>query len=628
MFNDSPSNTPSEYYGRLNLFYFFVIAIFILFIFRLFHLQIILSDVFRREAQIVSQRSVTIPAERGVIYDRNHDFPLVSNTDWFSVYITPVQAGDLERVVNDISTLLKLDADNLYKKLTSSNIKSYNRYTIAEGVDINTIVRLSENIEKYPGISFTSELRRKYHVGGSISHILGHVGVISSQELEVLYSDRYHRNSQIGKGGIEEEYDYSLRGRDGERFETINVDGDVIESTTNREPETGYDLVLTIDTRLQRLAEKALNGHAGSVVVIRPSTGEILAMVSSPWYEPDVFSNVEEFSKIVNDPDTPLIYRPIQSIYAPASTFKLVLGAAILNESSISPHSPIYCSGTWILGNRQFRCWLPVGHGNENLSDAILNSCNIYFGVVGVRYLGIDTIYQYAREFGFGTLTGIDIPGEIAGTVPNKEWKRQNEGIPWTGGDTLNVSIGQGYLQVTPIQVAVYTSTVVNDGVMYRPRLLKAVVNHKTGETIEEATPVITKKMDIDESTFKHIKDAMRKVVTQGTALYNVYNNVVDIAAKTGTAEIGLANNWNSWFASYAPYETDNPDERIVVVTMTEAKKNEKRVEYDWWAPKAADIIYRGYFAEETYEEVIANYKKRGVWFARGIEISENGSPQ
>jgi penicillin-binding protein 2 len=343
----------------------------------------------------------------------------------------------------------------------------------------------------------------------------------------------------------------------------------------------------------------------GAVVVTRPATGEVLAMVSYPWYDPNLFNRsnaASEYQALTNDPNKPFINRAIQSSYPPASVFKIPISAGILNEESFPQDKTIECPGEIRYGDRDWRCHIRrPGHGYLNLQRALAQSCDVYFWVAGRDYLGVERIVAYAKEFGFGEVSGIDLPGEIAGFIPTPQWKDRKFHEKWLGGDTMNMSIGQGYTLVTPIQMANMVSMVVNNGVVYRPYLLKEVRDPLSGAVIRTTRgEVLRKTTDIKDEVYRTLRRNMRSVISEGTAQYPLNIKAVEIAGKTGTGEVGLADRWHSWFTAFAPYETSNPEERIVVSVIVEATN-----QWEWWAPYASAIIFQGIFAQQSYEEAV-----------------------
>jgi penicillin-binding protein 2 len=585
------------------------ILIFIGYTVRLFSMQILSGEMYVARAQDIARRTAVIPAQRGEIYDRNFIRPLVLNADSFAVSITPAEAprGEITDIISRVARMLGVPREQIERKIPSQYYYLYQPVEVASNVSFSAIASLAENVDSLPGVSWQSKPIRNYPETGSLSHIIGYVGDITRDELTMLYNRGYQQGDVIGKAGIERQYDELLRGRKGRETRTVDVRGRRIAGDVNYErepPEMGKNLVLTIDGAIQTLAEKALGTRMGAVVVTRPSSGEILAMVSYPWYDPNLFSRSgmgNEYQALINDPNKPFLNRAIQSSYPPASTFKIVMTTGILAENAFSPEQQVDCQGEMTYGDRLWRCHIrKPGHGRLNLQQAMAQSCDIYYWNVGRDYLGVERIVSYAREFGFGEISGIDLPGEISGFIPTPQWKDRRFHERWLGGDTMNMSIGQGYTLVTPIQMANMVSMVVNDGVIYQPHLLKEVRDPLTGTVEQETSRRVIHESEIRPEIFARVRRDMRSVISEGTARFPLNIKAVEIAGKTGTGEVGLQNKWHSWFAAYAPYETDNPEEQVVVSIIVEAVNN-----WEWWAPYASAIIFQGIFADQTYEEAV-----------------------
>ncbi|MCL1957994.1 MAG: penicillin-binding transpeptidase domain-containing protein, partial [Spirochaetes bacterium] len=374
--------------ARINVFRILLIIIFCIYSIRLFSMQILSGAVYRSRAQNISRRTYSIPTQRGEIYDRNYDKPLVVNKDTFAVSITPAEVprGNMDEIINSISNILNIKVDDIKSRLPNQNqsLQSYQPLEIASNVPFSAIAAIAERKNTLPGISWNIKSVRNYENVGSLSHILGYVGDITSEELTSLYNQGYQQGDLIGKSGIEKQYDSLLRGKPGWETRTVDSRGRRItgdENVTRVPPDIGKNLVLTIDASLQTLVEKAIGNQIGSAVVMRPSTGEILAMVSYPWYDPNIFTegNNSDYIASVNDPAKPFINRAIQSNYPPASTFKLILTTAILSENLFSPEQTIVCRGVMRYGNRDWHCHLRSGHGRMNLTTALNQSCNIYY---------------------------------------------------------------------------------------------------------------------------------------------------------------------------------------------------------------------------------------------------------
>jgi len=604
--NESTSN-------RIILFRILMFLVVFAYALRLFSLQILSGDMYLGIATDIAQRTYIIPAQRGEIYDRNFKDPLVINRDSFAVTITPseVPHGSMDDVLTYISEILGISKNDIRERLPNQYLQLYQPLEIAANVPYEKIAALAERKNTLPGVSWHIKAVRNYANAGSLSHILGYVGDITRDELTTLYNSGYQPGDVIGKMGIEKQYDELLRGRQGWETRTVDSRGRRIsgrENNTIVPPEMGKNLVLTIDAKVQTLAEKALGSQIGTAVVMRPSTGEILAMVSYPWYDPNIFTdgNISNFRILADDPNKPFLNRAIQSNYPPASTFKIIMTTGLLAEKVFPPEQTILCSGVMRYGNRDWHCHIynrirgSGSHGRLNLSRALGQSCNIYYMTVGRDYLGVDRIVNYAKEYGYGDLTGIDLPGEIPGFIPTQQWKERRFHERWQLGDTMNMSIGQGYNLVTPLQMCNMVSMTVNNGKIYKPHVLKEVRDPVTNEIEQNILPEVLRESNINKSIFEQVRQDMRGVVSTGTAQYPLNIRTVQIAGKSGTAEIGLADRWHSWFTAYAPYNSRNPEEQIVVTVIIEAS------EYQVWrASVVSAIIFQGYFANQEYDAAI-----------------------
>jgi len=575
----------------------------------LFNLQVIRGLEYQKKAVSIARQVERIPAQRGEIYDRSYNLPLVLNVDSFALVVTPAEipANMRDTVFSKLATVLDVPLDEVQKKIPPSYYKLFQPVEISNSVGQDIIVRIAERIDEFPGVSWYSRPKRNYLESGSFSHLIGFVGDISRDELKVYYNKGYQAGDIIGKAGVERQYDSLLRGKDGRQFKTVDVHGRNVASGSRdvEPPQMGKNIVLTIDRPTQILAEKALGDRIGSMVVLKPATGEILAMASWPSFSANKIIDKggnNEYARLLADPRTPLIERAIQSSYPPASTFKTIMSTAIIEEKAIPLQEKVLCTGEISYGDRVFRCWIhKPGHGWLNLEGALAQSCDVYFWEVAKDRLGIERMVTYSREFGFGQATGIDLPGEVAGFVPTPQWKERQFHEKWLGGDTLNMAIGQGYLLVTPLQLADMMAMVVNEGVIYRPHVLQEVRDPRDGSILMKTTPEALIASSISKDTFKTVKEYLRGVIVNGTAHYPVNTRVVNVAGKTGTAEVGLADRWHSWFVGYGPVDATNPEDIIIVVAMIEATNP-----WEWWAPYATNIVFQGYFAGQTYEEAAA----------------------
>lgn len=593
--------------SRIRSFGIAITVVASLYLGQIFSLQVLDTTQYKSQAAQQSQRALPLPALRGEIYDRRQGGPLATNRSAYAVRFVPgdVPANEVPGVLARLALLLHQDPASLERLVPPSQYSSFGPITLDGAVAFRELQRLAERSSEFPGVTWDEVSVREYRDVGSLASVLGYVGAIDQDELQVMYNSGYDSRSVVGKAGLEKQYDLLLRGKDGVRFQTVDALGRQTKAETRDEPPVqGQSLVLTIDKSLQVLAEKALGDRIGSVVVLKPATGEILALVTSPSYDSEAFSGPEAgavFRSLLADSRFPFLNRAIQATYPPASTFKVIMSAAVLGEGVFDPKRRVFSGPEYRLGDRSFREHNPRGLGWVDLPQALALSANIYFYTVGVEHLGIERISRYAREFGLGRATGVDLPEEAAGQVPDPAWKQSNLRAPWVGGDTANTSIGQGYLQVTPLQMANAMALVANEGKVYRPHLLKKVVD-PSGPSTDEPEPDLLFQSALPASVYRPLQEALRGVVVNGTAAAVVTTTAVQVAGKTGTGEDGLKGSSNhSWFVAYAPYDDPDPDKRIVVVVQVERTNA-----WEWWAPKAANLIFQGIFARQTYEEALA----------------------
>lgn len=595
---------------------FFSMGVYVL---NLFSMQIVQGEAYRTQSKNISQRSRRITAQRGEIFDRNGSVPMVLNIDSFAVDITPGEIPQemVSTVLARLSSLIGIPASEIEKKIPATIRRSFQAVEIRSNVPYDVIAGIAERIDELPGVSWHSKPIRNYVETGSIAHVLGYVGDITREELKIFYNKGYTTNSVIGKAGIEKEYDELLRGVDGFEYRTVDVKGRYIENSTSvKPPEMGKNLVLTIDRKIQVLAEDALGQRIGSAVVLKPSTGEVLAMVSYPSFDPNQFNSEnsnEAYQQLLAEKDNPLLNRVVNASYPPASTFKIIMTTALLEEAAISPDKRIDCRGEIEYGDRVFRCHIRrPGHGPVDLINALAQSCDVYYWVAGRDNLGVERISSYAQEFGLGQSVDIDLPSQTAGFVPTPQWKERKFHERWLGGDTMNMSIGQGYMLVSPMQMANAVAMIVNGGTIYRPHLLKEVHDPVSNAVLQIRKPEVLHTSNIGADVFARVREAMRYVISDGTAQFPMGNKVVKTAGKTGTAEIGIADRWHSWMVAYGPYDAP-PEDVVVVVVMVEAANP-----WEWWAPYATNIIFQGIFADQTYEEAVDKLGFRYIAGPRG----------
>lgn len=448
-------------------------------------------------------------------------------------------------------------------------------FIIAKNVDINLISVLLE--QQLTGVQIDTSTVREYHTPYA-AHLLGTVGQMGEKEYEKYSKLGYTVDDVIGKDGIEEEFEEYLRGKDGTKTSTVNSTGAVTNVIYNKSPQPGKNVILTLDIGLQGAAEGILAKHiaalnaarvekaekipGGAVVAIQIKTGEILASASYPTYDLSRF--YEQYDTLLKDPKLPLFNRALQGTYSPGSTFKIVTGVAALKQGVITPYTQIYDEGKYTkYADYQPNCWIyPDTHGWENIATALKDSCNFFFFSIGDK-LGIDRISSFASQFGLGKPTGIELYEEL-GTLATPEYKEKAEGNEWYGGDTLQASIGQSFNLFTPMQIASYTATIANNGVRYRTHFLKSVVNYDFSSTYLTEDREILSTVDAEQSSFDAVQKGMLLVTTQGTPSTVFKDFGVQVAAKTGTAQLGEDLENNAIFICYAPYE--NPEIALAVV--------------------------------------------------------------
>jgi penicillin-binding protein 2 len=564
-----------EVQRRLALLKIGLILLIILLGLRVWQLQISEGSYYRDLSENNRTRAVVVEPARGLIYDR-HGVLLANNVPSFNLYVTLEDLTDREVFIHQLVELIGLDDALLRKKLAERGPRLVPR-KIKDGLTLREAAIIESHRLDLPGVMIQAESQRNYPEGLTAAHLLGYVGEISADQLEKADSTELHLGSIVGQYGVEKIYDAALRGRPGERLTEVDALGHEKRTLVVERPQAGDDLYLTIDSRLQKLAEDLLAEEAGAIVALDPTSGEVLALASRPTFDPNVLSREltpKRWDEIVSDEGHPLTNRATQGQYPPGSTFKIVMAAAALETNTVQPDTHIACAGSYQFGRRQYRDWKRGGHGLVNLRQALVDSCDVYFYTVGQR-MGIDTIAEYAAQFGLGQDTGIELPSERVGIVPSTMWKAKVRGEPWLPGETISASIGQGYVTVTPVQMASLIGTVGNEGVLYQPRLVKAVLERASGR-LRDVVPTSRGQVKLRRPTLRLIRDALAGVVTEGTAK-RALSTLVSIAGKTGTAQTAALRTGpedqipkkfrdHAWFVSYAPVEAP----RIAVAVLVE----------------------------------------------------------
>ena len=520
------------------------------------YLQVVKGADFALLAENNRLRRIPLPPTRGVVYDR-HEQVLASTRPALNLVLVREGLTDAEGQLRRLESVLGLPYDALSTRLKSMHARpTFEPLLIKEDVQLADIAKVEARREWFPSVEVEESALRNYPDGPAVAHALGYVGEVTETQLAKIADGSLQQGDIVGKSGIERQYDEILRGRRGWNLVTVNSLGRPFGSSQpGRVPEDGRPLRLTIDQRLQRALVEALAEEVGSGIFMDPNTGEVLALASTPGYDPNVFTapvSQTTWTSLLTDPRRPLNDRAISSFYAPGSTFKVLMTVVGLETGAINPSSTVFCSGSAVIYGRPFLCWKKGGHGTVDVHRALVHSCNVFYYLLGKK-VGIDAITKYAKMFSIGEMTGIDIPGETRGNPPSAEWKERIRKEPWYPGDTISVSIGQGLLATTPVQMATMISAVANGGLLVRPHLAKD----------SAAAPA---KLPVAPSTLALIRDALADVVEEGTAT-RAQLGPIHVAGKTGTAQVFKKSAGvdadklpkderdHAWFVGYAPAE-------------------------------------------------------------------------
>jgi len=515
-------------------------GLFFLLILGLLYLQVIEGKRYRIQSQENIIRLIPIPAPRGDISDRN-GVVLADHRLTFDVGIVPQETENLTSLIEKISKAVPVDREKVIREYSRNFSTPFTPVKVLEDVAKETAIALAERRD-LQGLVVVVTPRRHYPYGAATAHVLGIVGEISSRELERLRPYGYRIKDLLGEGGIEESFDNYLRGEDGGTQLKVNNRGYKVATLGYRPAKKGNDLTLTLDIRLQNFIYSLLEGKQGVVCVMDPATGEILALVSSPSFDPN-----EDLSSFLSAEGRPFLNRATQGVYPPGSTFKVVIASMALEEGNIHPESSFSCPGFLKIGKGSFQCWKEGGHGEQHLVEALRHSCNVFFYRVGLLS-GPDRIAEYARLFGFGEKSGIELPHESAGFVPTPLWKRIAKREGWYDGDTANFAIGQGYLAVTPLQLLRMASVIATDGKLVDPHIVKQIGPH-------EVKGGRSHSLSLSEKTLSVVREGMTEVVNapDGTGRYAAVEGL-EIAGKTGTAQVPGKNS-HAWFVGFSPIQ-------------------------------------------------------------------------
>ena len=554
---------------RLNLYTAIVLLLFGILFGRLWYLQIIQGTQYLKKSEENRIRLLRVKAPRGIISDTD-GFALVRNRASFNVFLIREDVQDLSKTTERLASLLPISQEDIIEKVKKSQRPKFEPTLIFRDVNLKTVAYLEEHKIELPGVLVEVEPLRYSIYDSGVCHVVGYLGEINESQLKDKETHPHSRQGDlIGKSGIENTLNLFLSGIPGGKQIEVNAHGRELGTISQKTPIPGHNVTLTINLHLQLIAEEALGEKSGAIVAIDPQNGHVLAMVSRPGFNPNLFAggiSNADWKSLVSNTDKPLRNKTIQNHYAPGSTFKVMMGSALLQNRIISERSALHCAGHVRLANTVKRCWKTGGHGYVTIKQALEQSCNVFFYRAGLE-LGIDELARYAMSFGFGATTGIELPNEEPGIIPTREWKQEKIGDRWYPSETMDAAIGQGFVTVTPLQLAMMTAAVANGGTLYKPMLVKKI-SKANGEIVKEYESTVVRKVPVDEQYLKIIREGMWMVVNgnRGTARGSKLENL-EFAGKTGTAQVIRLQQGeqedlpeklrdHGWFVSFAPADT------------------------------------------------------------------------
>jgi len=565
---------PSDIQQRLPLLAAFIIFFAVILFFRLWYLQVVKGATYQELAESNRIRPIKIRPPRGIIYDRNGR-PMVENALTFDISIVPEDAPELEDSIAKLASIVKMKPEAIRDLLEQAESVrgKYEPVKIKEEAPWDEVALAEARQNDLPGVIVEPEHRRNYPYGGMASHQFGYIGKVTRSQKKQEQADT---GLLVGQGGLEKVYEKLLSGTAGRRMIQVNAAGMKVKDLGIEEPKPGTDLYLTLDLDVQRAAEDGLGARAGAVVAMDPNSGEILALVSHPTYDPNLFPrgiSPRDWVKLSNDPSHPLYNRAVQSVYPPGSVFKIVDSLAGLDSGKIDPQEKITCTGSLRTGRKVFRCWKKGGHGQVDFHKGLVESCDVYFYTMGDR-MGFDHIAGYARKLGLGSKTDIVLADEKPGLIPTAAWKREKVHEPWYPADNFINSIGQGFVLVSPIQAAQMIGAVANGGVFYQPMLLKGTRNRVTGAEKVFARQE-KRRAAFKPEALEAVRSALLGVTSEaGGTAHGAATPLAPVAGKTGTAQVIAqkvaggklteSTQDHAWFVGYAP--ADDPKIAVAVV--------------------------------------------------------------
>jgi penicillin-binding protein 2 len=533
---------------RIKIINFALVIMFILFSFSLFNLQVIRGRTFKDLSDKNCIRLLPQPGARGKIKDRNQEI-IVDNYLCYDVMILPENYIQLEKTLVTIAKILEVSPNDLKNNYTQNYVAPFMPVVIAKNIEVKKAIALEEIKIDSPDIIIQPHPLRYYPYGKLACHVIGYLSEIDRWRLTKLTDYGYKTKDIVGYSGVEEKYDYYLREEEGALSQEVDHRGKFVRILGYRPAQNGKDIELTIDLKIQKIVEDNLGDKIGSVIIMDPFSGEIIALASSPGFDPKIFIKKRDstITRLFNDSDAALMNRAISGVYPPGSIFKPVVAAAALQEKKINLGTTFFCSGGIDIGKRRFNCW--DTHNTQDLLAAITHSCDVFFYRTGLL-LGAQAIHDYSLKFGLAKSTGIDLPYEVNGFVPDPLWKRIYRFQNWYDGDTANFAIGQGDLLVTPIQIARMMAVFANKGFLVRPYIVKAL----DGQSILDYQKKLF-SLNLKLDTLDSIRQGLRRVVSDPGGTANVLSSLqVAVAGKTGTAQVSTGQP-HAWFCGFFPFK-------------------------------------------------------------------------
>lgn len=587
MFNEE--GVVKEYRKRASLLGYLIIFAFALILSRLWYLQVYKGDLLFEYSLRNRLRKEVVHSPRGMVFSRDN-YLLVDNIPRFDAAITPQYLKNKKKTLNRLSKILNMPVKKIKAIITKNRGQArYKQIVLKKNISFKEVAIIETENDLLPGVSVETFISREYRDKEIGAHLLGYISTITPKQLETLREKNdylYELDDFVGQFGLEEQLDVDLRGKDGHEFVEVDARGikkrhintNLFQGVENRPSHPGKNIVLTIDHDMQKVAYESLSEKVGSVVAMDVNTGEILAMVSHPSFNPSEFSrglSTTYWNSLVNNKNKPMTDRTIQEHYSPGSTFKVITAIAALEEKLIDEKTELICKGKMKVGRKMFHCWKSYGHGKVSMVKAIRESCNIYFQKIAKK-LDFDVLAKYATYFGLGSKTGIQLPREISGLIPTKKWKKDKFGIDWQLGDSLTCAIGQSYILTTPLQLVSAYSMIANGGKKYRPYIVKKVGKNGT----DAQNKKLLGEVKISNRTLRIVKRGLYEVVNhpKGTAFAS-RGKGINMAGKTGTSQVirmsaeklyskceeyEYKHRNHGVFVSYAP--EDNPKLAISVV--------------------------------------------------------------